>query len=158
MASNTAPKRDCEKVAPTKEKQLGGVTGKGFMPGQSGNPASRKPGSRNRLEESFLSDMVAAWAEHGKEAIARVIKDDPSEFLRLCICFAAQRGPWPRPVPRAVMPQLRRLPRARRRSQVPVSISSKSRNLGAREPYLFRIQMLAYLYPPAGSVPAQKSI
>ena len=32
-------------VKKTTEKQLGGVTGKGFMPGQSGNPNGRPKGS-----------------------------------------------------------------------------------------------------------------
>ena len=32
-------------VEKTTEKQLGGITGKGFMPGESGNPNGRPPGS-----------------------------------------------------------------------------------------------------------------
>ena len=35
----------------TKPKMLGGITGKGFMPGQSGNPGGRK--------KTLLSDMTA---------------------------------------------------------------------------------------------------
>lgn len=34
-----------KKVEKTTPKQLGGVTGKGFMPGVSGNPNGRPPGS-----------------------------------------------------------------------------------------------------------------
>lgn len=36
-------------VKETTKKQLGGITGKGFMPGQSGNPAGRPPGTYSLL-------------------------------------------------------------------------------------------------------------
>lgn len=39
----------------TKPKMLGGITGKGFMPGQSGNPGGRK--------KTLLSDMTAELLE-----------------------------------------------------------------------------------------------
>jgi hypothetical protein len=41
----TSMEEKIEQVAKTTEKQLGGVTGKGFMPGESGNPNGRPPGS-----------------------------------------------------------------------------------------------------------------
>ncbi len=36
-----------ENVDTTTKKQLGGITGKGFMPGVSGNPEGRPAGSKN---------------------------------------------------------------------------------------------------------------
>lgn len=52
-----------------------------FQPGQSGNPAGRKPGSRNRLSENFLKAMADDFDEHGVEAIQKVRQDDPAKYL-----------------------------------------------------------------------------
>jgi Family of unknown function (DUF5681) len=52
-------------------------------PGQSGNPAGRPRGSRNKLAEAFVADCHQAWIEHGPEAIQRVLKDDPATFLKI---------------------------------------------------------------------------
>lgn len=50
-----------ENVEKTTEKQLGGITGKGFMPGVSGNPNGRPKGSISiitRLKQIFEEDPV----------------------------------------------------------------------------------------------------
>jgi Family of unknown function (DUF5681) len=39
-----------------------------FKPGQSGNPAGRPLGSRNKLSEAFLADFYQVWQERGIEA------------------------------------------------------------------------------------------
>jgi hypothetical protein len=53
-----------------------------WKPGQSGNPAGRKKGFRNRLGEAFLQDMLSAWEANGKAAIDRVIEERPHEFIK----------------------------------------------------------------------------
>jgi len=49
------------------------------MPGGPGRPV----GSRNKLTEDFLGDLHAAWREHGREAIDRVIAERPEAFLAI---------------------------------------------------------------------------
>lgn len=47
------------------------------MPGGPGRPL----GSRNKLSEDFLGDMHAAWLEHGREVIDRLIVERPEVYL-----------------------------------------------------------------------------
>lgn len=54
-----------------------------FKPGQSGNPKGRPPGSKNKLTEAFWRDMSDVWTAGGKDALERVIKDDPGAFVRV---------------------------------------------------------------------------
>lgn len=54
-----------------------------WKPGQSGNPAGRTKGSRNRLKEAFLRDLAEAWEKNGRDAIEQVIKSDPATFIRV---------------------------------------------------------------------------
>jgi hypothetical protein len=49
------------------------------MPGGPGRPV----GSRNKLTEDFFCDLHAAWQEHGREAIDRVIAERPEAFLAI---------------------------------------------------------------------------
>src|ERR1700753_1687473 len=52
-----------------------------WKPGQSGNPAGRPKGSRNKLGEAFLTELHADFCEHGKEAIARVRDEAPALYV-----------------------------------------------------------------------------
>lgn len=54
-----------------------------WKPGQSGNPKGRPKGSRNKLGEAFLEDMMASWQKHGTEAIERVIEERPQDYLKV---------------------------------------------------------------------------
>ena len=53
-----------------------------YLKGIAGGPG-RPPGSRNRLTEDFLGDLHAAWQEHGREAIDRVVARRPEVFLTI---------------------------------------------------------------------------
>jgi hypothetical protein len=59
------------------------VVGRPFRPGQSGNPKGRPLGSRVKLEEIFVADMVEAWKLYGKEALERTAQKEPSKFAQI---------------------------------------------------------------------------
>ena len=54
-----------------------------WQKGQSGNPAGRPIGSRDRINELFLRDLAAHWQEHGRTAIERVFSAEPATYLRV---------------------------------------------------------------------------
>ena len=56
-------------MAKATEKQRGGVTGKGFKPGQSGNPKGRQKGSHNRstVVKKWLTAMTKGQDLDGNE-------------------------------------------------------------------------------------------
>jgi uncharacterized protein DUF5681 len=54
-----------------------------WKPGQSGNPAGRPKGSRNKLGEEFFRDLCNAWQVFGKPALMTMAWMYPVEFVRL---------------------------------------------------------------------------
>ncbi len=53
-----------------------------FKVGNPGGPG-RPVGSKNRLSEFFLHELADNFKKHGKEAIERLCKDSPGEYLRI---------------------------------------------------------------------------
>lgn len=54
-----------------------------FQAGESGNPVGRPKGSRNKLGEAFLNDMLADWSTNGAATIAKVREEDPTQYVKV---------------------------------------------------------------------------
>jgi len=69
--------------APRKKRGHPATLGPAWKPGESGNPAGRSKGSRNKLKEAFLKDLCEAWEKHGAAAIEEIAKNEPAAFVRV---------------------------------------------------------------------------
>ena len=54
-----------------------------WKPGQSGNPAGRPKGARDRLSNAVYEQIAADWAEHGAEVIKAVRESKPEQYLQV---------------------------------------------------------------------------
>ncbi len=59
-----------------------------WKPGQSGNPAGRPRGSRDRLTSAFIDKLADDFAANGEAAIQACRSDDPAAYLRLVVSLA----------------------------------------------------------------------
>jgi hypothetical protein len=55
-----------------------------WQPGQSGNPAGRLRGSRNKFSEEVICAFLRDFREHGQKAIAKVRRTQPAAYLKIC--------------------------------------------------------------------------
>lgn len=53
-----------------------------FVPGNNGG-RGRPKGSRNKLGEAFVADLLASWEENGPETIERVREERPQDYLKV---------------------------------------------------------------------------
>jgi len=61
-----------------------------WQPGESGNPAGRMRGSRNRLSEAVISALLRDFSKHGEKAIAKVRRTQPAAYLK-CLVLLVPR-------------------------------------------------------------------
>jgi hypothetical protein len=55
-----------------------------FLSGTKPGPG-RPVGSRNKLSEDLLSDLVDVWSTHGKAALIRCAEEEPGRFAQICV-------------------------------------------------------------------------
>jgi hypothetical protein len=65
--------------------------GRPFEPGESGNPAGRPKGSRNRLSEAFLQALANDFEVNGREVIKKVRTERPHDYLKVCASVMPKR-------------------------------------------------------------------
>lgn len=53
-----------------------------FKPGQSGNPAGRPKGSRQKLQTKFLDVLAADFDKNGADAVIAMRENDPSGYVK----------------------------------------------------------------------------
>lgn len=79
--------KDCEvldgELSPVTRKPHTRHLREPWKKGESGNVSGRPTGSRNRLSENFLVDLLAVYSEHDKDAIESVAVNQPAEFLKI---------------------------------------------------------------------------
>ena len=61
-----------------------------WQPGQSGNPAGRLRGSRNKLSEAVNCALYRDFSKHGEKAIAKVRRDQPGVWLKVLAMLIAR--------------------------------------------------------------------
>ena len=54
-----------------------------WKPGQSGNPAGRPVGARQRIAERLLEAIAEKWELHGDSVLDRLAADDPKAFAQI---------------------------------------------------------------------------
>jgi hypothetical protein len=57
--------------------------GPAWQPGQSGNPAGRPIGNRNKLNEKFILALHDDFLQHGAKVIEQVRKAKPETYLKV---------------------------------------------------------------------------
>lgn len=80
MADPKAKDKGAVATAPADDKQKKPWL---FKPGQSGNPAGRKKGSRNALGQAFIDALHEDFKAHGVAAITTVRETRPHEYLKV---------------------------------------------------------------------------
>ena len=86
-----------------------------FKPGESGNPAGRPVGSRNKLSDKFCADLLEHWQEHGVEAMDAALKKDPAAYVRVVASMVPKDVKFTADTSEVLLDVLREMTAARKR-------------------------------------------
>lgn len=67
-----------------------------WKPGQSGNPAGRPVGARQKISEMLLEDLRQVWKAKGRKALERLADEDSGKFAQIAYAL----------LPKDVFPQI----------------------------------------------------
>jgi hypothetical protein len=73
--------------------------GRPFEPGQSGNPAGRPKGARNKLSEAFLEALADDFEANGKRVVEKVRAERPQDYLKIIAAVMPTRTEIEKVVP-----------------------------------------------------------
>src|SRR5262245_54183970 len=77
-----------------------------FKPGQSGNPAGRPKGARNKVTENLLEAIASDFEAYGREVIEKVRAERPHEYLKIVASLVPKQMEVENsPQPFAIIPQ-----------------------------------------------------
>ena len=51
--------------------------------GETGNPAGRPIGARQKISERLLNDLATVWEEHGAAVLTRLATEDPAKLAQI---------------------------------------------------------------------------
>jgi hypothetical protein len=89
------PKKAVVKVKVAKPDDTGSkqaaIAANQFKPGQSGNPAGRPKGARNKLSEAFVADVYENWLANGADTLEQVRVDKPDVYVRVVASILPQQ-------------------------------------------------------------------
>jgi Family of unknown function (DUF5681) len=54
-----------------------------WQKGQSGNPAGRAIGARQKISEKLLADLASVWETHGESVLERLALTDPGKLATI---------------------------------------------------------------------------
>lgn len=54
-----------------------------WKPGQSGNPAGRPIGARQKISEQLLADLAVVWEQQGESVLRRLALEDPCKLATI---------------------------------------------------------------------------
>jgi hypothetical protein len=87
MRKESAPLRipcvNANSCAPPGDATSSKANGRSWVAGQSGNPAGRPLGARQKIANQLLEDLREVWAEKGKAILYRLAIDDPARLATI---------------------------------------------------------------------------
>lgn len=58
---------------------------KPWKPGESGNPAGRPKGARNKFAQDFVQAFAEHWAVHGVKSLDHLAENDQATYCRIAV-------------------------------------------------------------------------